>query len=532
MKAEQIPFAKTNSFSQLMLDYLSEKEELKGFYQLTPSIENLGIQANSRTFSKEKREILSQQLFAQYEEAGIKLKDNSKVKQQIDLLLDENTFTITTGHQLCLMGGPLYFIYKIVSILKLTKELNAQYPEFNFLPVFWMASEDHDFEEISYFNFRGKKYQWKKQASGAVGRLDTEGLKEVFQELETDLPEYSGHANQLLELFRSSYLKYDNYAQASRHFVHQLFEKQGLLILDGDDVKLKSLYTAQMRSELKSSISEKAVQKSSEELGKNYKLQVNPRNINLFYLRDDSRERIEKRGDDFILVDSEQTRTASELLEELDQHPERFSPNVLLRPLYQECILPNLAYIGGGGELAYWLQLKRMFQDFEVPFPLLILRNSVLYLDQSQKELQHELELSNEQLFQRKGDLVKQWVSAENEAMLLASEKEKFHELWNELSRKTLKEDPGLDRYVAAQDQKLQNWLADLSDKLIRSKRRKAKNSVEKIEALKTALFPNASLQERHESFIDLFLIKGKDLIPELIELFQVPAKEFTILEI
>lgn len=532
MKAKKLPFHKTNSFSKLVVDYLSESDQLKPFYALYPSLENIAKAAEQRNFSSKDRELLSERLLAQYQQDKIKLKPNSATQHQIERLKEGNTFTITTGHQLCLMGGPLYFIYKIAAIISLCKDLNETYSDKHFVPVFWMASEDHDFDEIDHFFFRGKHYKWKREAEGAVGRMSTEGLDRVYQELEKDLAEYSTHASKILGLFQKAYLQSENLAAATRVLVHELFAEEGLIILDGDDKELKKSFTPYVKRELEEGLTHKEVSAQSQALEKHYKLQVNPRKINLFYLNQASRERIEATSKGYSLVESETTFTKQELMQKLEESPENFSPNVLLRPLYQEIILPNLAYIGGGGELAYWFQLKQSFEAFGVDFPILILRNSALYLDQQAAKHRDELKLSLEELFMKLGDLTKAWViDQDNEDKLLKSEKEQIHQLWDELKQKSLQEDPGLEEFIAAQEQKLQNWLDRLSDKLIRAQRRKSETSVKKLEELHAQLFPNGKLQERSESMLELMMLLGDDLVPVLIESFSLPADEFVVLE-
>ena len=122
----------------------------------------------------------------------------------IDLLISENTFTITTGHQLCLMTGPLYFIYKIVSTINLCIKLKEKYPKFNFIPIYWMASEDHDFDEISSFKFQDKKFQWKEDLTGPVGKLPLEKLKFTLEDFESYLGN-KNEANQIRELIKNSF---------------------------------------------------------------------------------------------------------------------------------------------------------------------------------------------------------------------------------------------------------------------------------------------------------------------------------------
>ena len=178
MPSDCISFQNSGYFSSLINDYLDQKPNVQPLYHRFPTLENFGpqIEEKKANFDDSKRAILVAALEAQY----AKINASTATLNNIKLLNHSNTYTITTGHQLNLFSGPLYFLYKIISTINLTKELQQQYPEQNFVPVYWMATEDHDFEEINYFTFKGKKFCWNRESSGPVGRLSTEGLEEFL----------------------------------------------------------------------------------------------------------------------------------------------------------------------------------------------------------------------------------------------------------------------------------------------------------------------------------------------------------------
>lgn len=406
MPTDCISFRDTNYFSSLICDYLDEKEELKPFYNRYPNLENFENQIKEKQaqFSKETRKVLTTVLLNQYKKADASEETLANIKS----LHLENTFTVTTGHQLNLFTGPLYFLYKIVSTINLTKELKDKYPNYNFVPVYWMATEDHDFDEINFFNFQGKKIQWSKEVSGAVGRLNTKGLENVSEVLALELG-IGQNAAYLTELFTNAYTNHDNLADATRYLANELFGGQGLVILDADNKDLKEQFIPYIKEEIDNA-SFKQVSKTNNELSiasdGAYKIQVNPREINLFYLRDDLRERIVEKDGGYVVNETNIFWTKDELITEIENHPDRFSPNVIMRPLYQEVILPNLCYIGGGGELAYWMQLKAYFNKVNVVFPMLLLRNSVVIKTPKQSQKIDKLELSMSDLFMKQDKLV------------------------------------------------------------------------------------------------------------------------------
>ena len=392
-----IPFKETNYFSDFICDYLAEKRELKDFYHRFPKLENFEaqIKEKNRSFSAQSRTVLSNTVKQQYKNFNL----SRVTSKNIESLNLENTFTVTTGHQLNLFTGPLYFLYKIISTINLTKQLKETYPKYNFVPIYWMASEDHDFDEINYFNFRGKKIQWNSNQTGAVGHFNTEGLDAVFSVISLEFGE-GKNAEQLKTWFKEGYLKHSNLADATRYLANELFGEYGLVIIDADDRELKRLFIPQMTKEMLEQTAFKTVSETNKKLEDlELKIQVNPREINLFYIKEGLRERIVETDGTYSVLDSDISWSENELIAHLKEMPERFSPNVIMRPLYQEVILPNLCYIGGGGEMIYWLQLKSNFEAQNVTFPILLLRNSALIKTTKQAEKLEKLNISNKDLF-------------------------------------------------------------------------------------------------------------------------------------
>src|SRR5690606_5863667 len=278
MSSDCITFQNSGYFSEIITDYLNQSEKVKSFYNRFPSLENFQLQIQEKkSFSASNRAILSKAILEQYKN----LKTSALTDKNIKLLQENNTFTITTGHQLNLFTGHLYFLYKIVSIINLTKELKSEYPDYNFVPIFWMATEDHDFEEINHFYLHKKKITWNREAGGAVGELDTQGLEEVYQVFSDEIGT-SKNAEYLKKLFHDAYLKYHNLTDATRYLVNELFSEYGLVIIDGNDKDLKSLFTPYIKNELLNQTSFKKVSETIEDFP--YPVQVNPREINLFYL--------------------------------------------------------------------------------------------------------------------------------------------------------------------------------------------------------------------------------------------------------
>lgn len=533
MPTDYISFKKTNYFSPLICDYLEEKNALKSFYHRFPTLKNFEAQIKEKqeSYPHESRDVLVASLVNQYD--GWEM--SSSTQKNIDLLHHKTTFTVTTGHQLNLFTGPLYFFYKIISTINLCKQLKEAYPEHDFVPIYWMATEDHDFEEINYFNFNGKKVQWNREASGAVGELNLDGLQQVFEVFSSQLDK-STNAESLRKLFKSAYMEHMNLTEATRFMVNELFGSHGLVILDGNDKALKRLFIPYIKEELFQQTSHKEVSKTIanlNELETNYKIQVQPREINLFYIKEGLRERILQTEDTFGVLDTDIRWTKDELVSEIDAHPERFSPNVIMRPLYQEVILPNLCYIGGGGELAYWLQLKSNFEAQHVTFPMLLLRNSVLVITSRQREKLQKLNLEVDDLFLNQDELMTKVTKQISDIKIdFSSQKEHLNTQFKDLYELAEKTDKSFKGAVAAQETKQIKGLENLEQRLLKAQKRKLDDHLERVRLIQDHLFPRQSLQERNMNFSEFYLEYGDGFIEKTMDELKPLKGEFLILEV
>lgn len=522
-----IPYAETGMFGKLAIDYISENQNLKSFYNRFPSISAFEEQLKEKSKNYHHREVLVSVLEKQYASAKIK-------NESIDLLKSENSFTITTGHQVCLFTGPLYFFYKIISTINTCRILKQKYPSQNFIPIFWMATEDHDFEEANHFFLPSGKIEWESGQGGAVGRMQTIAMDEVLEELKEKLG-IGFTSGTLVEMFKKAYVKHTHIADATRALVHDLFGKYGLIVIDADDKELKKLAVPCFEKELIDHKSFEAVLATNKRLTHaGYNLQVQPHEINLFYLEDELRERIEKNEDGaYRVVRTGKTFTQDELIDELHKHPERFSPNVILRPVYQEIILPNLAYIGGGGELAYWLQLKDVFGAYHIPFPVLMLRNSVMVVPESIRQNLNQLGIKVRDIFHDHQLLEDKLVLEESaEKLTLKEEHKQLEELFKTIENRLRDIDKGLEKSVKSAYVKAQRIFESLEKKMMRSERRKHDILINRLQKVFDALMPRNGLQERNMNFAPIYLEFGDGLIDQLIEAIHPFEFEFTILEI
>jgi bacillithiol biosynthesis cysteine-adding enzyme BshC len=526
MPTDCISYQDSGYFIPLMNDYLDQKEHLQSLYNRFPSIANFKDQIAEKqaNYSDSHRVILHSVLNKQYAQ----LKSSAVTNKNIEALKDPNTFTVTTGHQLNLFTGPLYFLYKIISTINLTRELKTAYPDKNFIPIYWMATEDHDFEEINYFNFKGKKFRWNKESFGPVGRLSTAGLDEVLEKFSADLG-LGKNAEILKDLFENAYLKHANLSDATRYLANVLFGSFGLVILDADDAALKTLLVPYIKEELLQQTSHKKVE-STAALLSDYKIQVNPREINLFYIENDLRERIILENTKYMVNNTAIQFSEEELLFELEKHPEKFSPNVIMRPLYQEVILPNLCYIGGGGEIAYWFELKSYFEASKITFPVLLLRNSVVLATEKQAEKADKLSLTWRDLFLNQIELKDKVIKKESGFNLDFSEQKMFLEAqFAKLKEIATQTDASFIGAVNAQEKKQLKGLNNLEKRLITAEKKQHANQLNRITDLQNELFPSQSLQERTLNFSEFYLASGNQLIEDLMKELKPLSLDFTI---
>ena len=506
MRKELVDFKDTKHFSSLFLDYLSQDSKVRELYGLFPSIENFQKQIADKTFSKEKREMLKEALIHQYK--GFHL--SPITEENILALGEENTFTVTTGHQLNIFTGPLYFIFKIITIINLTKELREKYPEQNFVPIYWMHTEDHDFAEISFFNLFSKKYAWETDQKGAAGRFRTEGMEKVLQQI-PDLPVF----------FEEAYMGHRTLAAAHRYLVNEIFGKDGLVILDGDDAELKSEFRDVIKDDILKRTASGIVLNTNNKIERlGYKVQVNPREINFFYLDGDIRERIVEDAEGYKVLNTSLIFSKEQLFQLIDLNPEKFSANVVTRPLYQECILPNLAYIGGPGELSYWLQYKELFSHYNIPFPILMPRNFAMVINKNLDKKIQKLGLSGKDLFEDENELKKKFMVVQDGAVFDFSQEQKiFDELFDKLKEKLSSADKTLEGFVLAEKQKASKIIEGIEKRAVRSSEDKLKVEIDQLLNIKSKLFPSGSLQEREDNFLN-FYINDPAFIDKLKALF------------
>lgn len=523
-----IPYSETNSFSSIVVDYVDKKQSLQSFYSHQLNIQGIEEAIKYRQQNETFRRILVQVLKEQYK----KIPQCDVVNKNVQQLLLPNTFTICTAHQPNIFTGRLYFIYKIVHAIKLAQVLSHQFPQYNFVPVYYMGSEDNDLEELNNIFINNEKIEWKTQQTGAIGRMRTDGLEKIIDQLAT-IFKNELFIDELILLLRKSYQEYETIADATFYLVHELFKNYGLVILNPDNAELKKIFNPIIEKELTTHFSYYALQTTIKKLSKQYKIQTEGREINLFYLKDNIRERIEKLENKYVVKKLNLSWSEKEILDLLNAHPEYFSPNVILRPLFQEMILPNIAFIGGGAEIAYWLELKNIFEACNISYPVLLLRNSFLIIHEEEYKKALSLLKHPSNLFKSVEQQLNEYVQQHSKNNLLLEEEFNQHKnLYKNLAEKAALVDSTLVEHIQALEAKSIKRLEALKKKIWRAEKKKYTTIRHQLEQIQQIVFPYNELQERVDNIIPYYAKWGEAFIDNMIQQSPAFEQQFSVLSI
>lgn len=525
--ATSIDYRQTGYFTSIINDYIENAPELRPFYEHPVSWDGIRESIKRRQAFPTDRATLVQALQEQYASVAV----SDRVQANIEKLSDDTTFTLVTAHQPHIFTGHLYFIYKIIHVIKLADTLNRDLPGYHFVPVYYMGSEDADLDELGKIFIDGEEIKWTTDQQGAVGRMNNKGLDKIIDRLEGELSIHP-YGPELMILLRECYSPSSTIQAATFRLINKLFERYGLVVLIPDNARLKAAMRPVFKDDLLQQTPSTIVEKTIEQLSAYYKVQANPREINLFYIKDDVRERIVKAGEEYRVVGKGIRFTEQQLLEELEQHPERFSPNVILRGLFQETILPNIAFVGGGGETAYWLELKELFHHYQVPYPLLVLRNSVLFIERKWTNRIKKLGLNIPQLFKEERLITNDLVKRDSSVQLqLEQETKELTELYNRIGEVAGKVDSTLSKHVVTLQIRATERLYRLEKKMLQAEKRKFSDQQNGVQALKRAIFPRNGLQERVDNFLPYYARWGDDFVQMIYDHSPLLKQVFTVVE-
>lgn len=493
-KIEKISIEKLPFFNQLIKDYFFNTEKLKNLYKFEPSIEGILEASISKKAQFQNRALLTSIIDENYENIEI----SDLLQTQIDKLKD-NALAIVTAHQPNLFLGPFYIFSKAASIIATTNKLNSIQQEHTYVPIFVLGAEDHDKEELLHTYLFNQKFEWQTDQKGPVGKMIVDDslvlLLESFIEKLGDSPE----AQSLKSNFISAYKKGHTLAHASKILLNNLFGSQGLVVLDIATEGVKAEMFPLFQKELEEKWVKNTTQSAISFLNDHYKVQAPPRDLNLFEYKNGERIRI----DSF----------SQENMSLWQQNPTLLSPNVMLRPLMQQTVLPAVAVIGGGAEVAYWLQQKAIFDDAKVDFPVIMMRDIFSILDIKSYTKWVEFGFTNIDFFEDNETLFKKFALKEfNFSTEIEIATQKGADIFENLKQNIIKIDKTLAATINGEKNQFFKSLKHIQQKAIAAQKRKNEVDLQAITKIKSKVFENNYLIERKENFSSYFIKKNMEL--------------------
>ncbi len=513
------------AFSSLFVDYIMDYPRVRRYYNGNFQEDKDWEKALEQVTAREiDRSLLSQILTTQNRDfhCGVKALAN------IDLLMNDNTVAVVTGQQVGLFTGPLYTIYKALTVLKLVNLLSKKFPDYNFVPVFWLEGEDHDYEEVNSIKLINPsndlvqlEYQLQTKALeknlGPVGFLEfDETIDGFFKKVDECLIQ-TEFKQKALELFHTAYQKGMTFNRAFVHLMNVLLEDSGLIFLDphSPDIKKQLVHVFRRDIEETPRLCQLIIDQSAE-LEKHYHAQIKPKPLNLFLLADGGRYLLEPNSNGYSLKGSRRQIPKERIQEILANSPELLSPNVVLRPICQDTLLPTIAYVAGPAEIAYFAQLKPLYQEFSIPQPIIYPRASVTILEEKIENIltRYSLELAD---FFKDVELIKQ-KAVEQIAEVKVDEiffgtGDSIDEALETTRDGLQKIDPTLVGALDNTKKRIASSLATLREKAAAAQTRRHEISLRQVEKAATHLYPSSNFQERALNILHFLNKYGLDFV-------------------
>ena len=530
----QLP-SSTGGFSNLYIDFLNDFRKVHQFYEMDfHSLQAFSSHAENISSRYQRNPLVSEVLSEQNQLFGA----GSRALQNIQYLDQQNTLAIVTGQQVGICGGPLYSVYKIITVLKLVDKLSESYPSFKFIPVFWLEGEDHDFNEVSAIGLLDSDHQPKsidyqtesgKRANkniGAVGEIVLDASIQSFIEHLQKTFQNSEFKRPLVDFLQNIYTPGITFNVAFARLMNKLFEDSGLIFISINDRRLKKILSPIFKRELQEypKVSQGIINKSAE-LEARYHAQIKPKALNLFFFHNNGRYLIEPREHDFMLKGTRQYFQKEEMLRIAEETPELFSPNVALRPICQDTILPTLVYVGGPSEIAYFAQLKPVYALFDIVMPIIYPRASATIVEEKSVRILEKYQLDLLEIFKDRERLNRKIIDLISEV--------KIDEMFDEATKRTdelIAEmkyginyiDSTLMGPLESTREKIKSYLDVLKDKIVEAQKRKHDIALRQMAKVYNLIFPNDNFQERELSIIYFMNKYGLDFIKRLQSEIQI----------
>lgn len=512
-------------FTELFQDYTDWKESIQPFFEYNPfKLSEYVKRSQVLRFDTNRRDLVSA-----LTDFNLKFGAENYTLKNIKQLEDDDVFTVVTGQQVTLFGGPLFTVYKILTTIitadKLTNELDKKV-----IPVFWMADEDHDFDEVSAISVPdGDSHSEFRLINDnsiekrTVEKILSAELKDLKRKIREALPD-TDFSDDLWALLDHCYKKNETFGSSFGRLILQLFGKHGLILAGSNHDDLKKLIVDPMvRSVKHADVHQQILNESSEALTKkNYHKQVTVQLSNLFLIQEDgSRIKLQKKDEQWYIDESERSWSSEELILEIKNAPENFSPNVFLRPIIQNHILPVISYVAGPGEIAYYAQMRDYHQHFDITMPVITPRYSVTLIESAIDRNIGKLPFQVHDFFNRIEDLEKDFLKQSDSPDLesiFKNWKSSIKDLSKDPISRVAQIDPTLKKSADKTITQFFTELDKLKGKLYRSVKESEQVQIQRIHRVQNSLYPNRNLQEREVAFIALMNKYGMDLWDNLIE--------------
>lgn len=528
----------------IFLDYLYEFENVSRFFKTNfrSKDEFLNTFKSVSESNKTNRADLVKIIKSQYSNFS----PSEKTSHNLDLLKSNKTLAVVTGQQIGILGGPLYTFYKIVTVVKLSKYLSERYDNFNFVPVFWIEGDDHDFNEIRHVNLINDKNDLQiinygnevseDEDRNSVGfmKID-ESIKQFFDEIKSNIRN-TEFTSGILTRLKSYYATGRSLKEAFKELIFWLFDKEGLIIFDPQDKSIKEMLKPIFKNELDNFRKHTETMVSvSAELEDIYHAQVKVRPVNLFYNTDGGRFLLDPVDNEFRLHKRRKRFSYDELMNLIETEPEKFSPNVLLRPICQDYILPTAFYIGGPSEIAYFAQVLPLYDFFNVQSPIVYPRSSATILEKNIGSIIEKYNLAISQVFWDPEDLKKHVLASLTNITvddIFTESTEKIDTALDQLKEKLFEFDKTISDASTKYRQKILNYIEELKGKAVDSQKKKHETTLRQIDKLSSTLFPNATLQERQLNFIYFANKYGTEILDKVFDEIEINKFEHQIISI
>ncbi len=541
MTDHAIRFSNIPRTSRLFNDYLYNFERVARFFESEGrDLTSLELRARKVTAQRFSRDAVADVLLDQNTRAGA----GPETFANIERLRQSDSVVVITGQQAGLFTGPLYTVFKALTAIKLANELRARGT--NVIPMFWIAAEDHDFEEVNHTRIVNREgllqtitYTACSPKEGKpVGHVRlAEGISENIDQLLAALPE-SEFIPRLAEDLRDAYRAGENFADAFGRLMMKLFSKYGVVLINPLDDRLKQI-SADIYVEAMMRVPEFAARLVTEsaalvEAGYHAQVYTSPEAVPLFMLDDGRRTAMVRREDGkFYLKNGEKSFAADDLLSTVKQCPNCFSPNVTMRPIVQDFLLPTVAYIGGPAEIAYFAQLRPNYELLGRVEPVVLPRASFTLIEKRHAKTMNKYGISFPELFEGPEEVMKKVVERsfdQSTAQVFDETEQLLNAQLDKLRDSLIKVDPTLAEALKGGREKILYQISNLRTRFVHNRTKRDEGMGQQIERLFAVLYPNKGLQER-ELNIAYFLARyGYELIDRIYEEVQPTLQDHKLI--